>query len=87
MKSRTTSRKTKTRTIVLLGFEGAAALDITGPHEVFALSSRLALGDSVPPYRLVFSPIAPAPFARRQGSVSSPTARGVTSMVRQIPCS
>ena len=53
MKSRTTSRKTKTRTIVLLGFEGAAALDITGPHEVFALSSRLALGDSVPPYRLV----------------------------------
>jgi transcriptional regulator GlxA family with amidase domain len=64
MKSRTTSRKTKTRTIVLLGFEGATALDITGPHEVFALSSRLALGDSVPPYRLVL-------LADRAGSFRS----------------
>jgi transcriptional regulator GlxA family with amidase domain len=67
MKSRTTSRKTKTRTIVLLGFEGAAALDITGPHEVFALSSHLALGDSFPPYRLVLLADHAGPFRATSG--------------------
>jgi transcriptional regulator GlxA family with amidase domain len=67
MKSRTTAHKTKTRTIVLLGFEGAAALDITGPHEVFALSSRLALGESVPPYRLVLLADRAGPFRATSG--------------------
>ncbi|TKB75216.1 MAG: GlxA family transcriptional regulator [Nitrospira sp.] len=67
MKSRTTSRKTKTRTIVLLGFEGAAALDITGPHDVFALSSRLAQGDSVPPYQLVVLADRAGPFRATSG--------------------
>jgi transcriptional regulator GlxA family with amidase domain len=67
MKSRATAHKTKTRTIVLLGFEGAAALDITGPHEVFALSSRLALGESVPPYRLVLLADRAGPFRATSG--------------------
>lgn len=55
MNTRSPARKTKTktRTIALLGFEGAAALDLTGPHEVFALSTRLAVNDSVSPYRLI----------------------------------
>lgn len=67
MKSRTTSRKTKPRMIVLLGFDGATALDITGPHDVFALSSHLAQGDSVPPYRLVLLADHVGPFRTTSG--------------------
>jgi transcriptional regulator GlxA family with amidase domain len=67
MKSRTTAHKTTSRTIVLLGFEGATALDITGPYEVFALSSRLAQGDSVPPYRLVLLADHAGPFRATSG--------------------
>lgn len=44
---------TRKRIIALLGFEGAAALDITGPYEVFAMASRLAQENGTPPYRLV----------------------------------
>jgi transcriptional regulator GlxA family with amidase domain len=41
------------RTIALLGFDGVAALDITGPYEVFSLPSYLAQNKAEPPYRLV----------------------------------
>jgi len=53
---------TTTRTIVLLGFEGCAALDISGPHEVFALSSHLAPRDAAPPYRLMLLADRAGPF-------------------------
>lgn len=42
----------RSRIIALLGFQGAAALDIAGPHEVFALAGRPADGDAAAPYRL-----------------------------------
>ncbi|MEK6761430.1 MAG: GlxA family transcriptional regulator [Nitrospirota bacterium] len=67
MKSRTTSRKTKPRMILLLGFEDATALDITGPHEVFALSSHLAQSESLPPYRLVLLADHAGPFRSSSG--------------------
>ena len=67
IKSRTTSRKTKPRMILLLGFEGATALDITGPHEVFALSSHLAQSESLPPYRLVLLADHAGPFRSSSG--------------------
>ena len=54
--------KTETRTIALLGFEGCAALDLTGPHEVFALSSHLAPSCTPPPYRLVLLAEHAGPF-------------------------
>lgn len=41
------------RTIALLGFDGVAALDITGPYEVFSLPSYLAQDKAVSPYRVV----------------------------------
>ncbi len=41
------------RTIAILGFDGVAALDITGPHEVFSMPSYLAQGETVLPYRIV----------------------------------
>jgi transcriptional regulator GlxA family with amidase domain len=53
--------------ILLLGFEGATALDITGPHEVFALSSHLAQSDSLPPYRLVLLADHAGPFRSTSG--------------------
>ena len=67
MTSRITSRKTTSRTIVLLGFEGAAALDIIGPHEVFALSSHLAQANSDPPYRLILLADHAGPFRAALG--------------------
>ncbi|MDH4237172.1 MAG: GlxA family transcriptional regulator [Nitrospira sp.] len=60
-------RKTQTRTILLLGFEGAAALDLIGPHEVFALSSHLAPSGSAPPYRLVLLADRAGPFRAALG--------------------
>jgi transcriptional regulator GlxA family with amidase domain len=63
----TRQRMTKTRTIVLLGFEGCAALDITGPHEVFALSSHLAPSDTPPPYQLVLLAEHAGPFRAALG--------------------
>lgn len=64
MNARPAARKpnTKTRTIVLLGFEGCAALDLSGPHEVFALASHLAPAGSAPPYRQVLLADRPGPF-------------------------
>ncbi len=50
------NRRTKhhiPRTIALLGFNGVAALDITGPHEVFSVSSYLAQEKAVSPYRIL----------------------------------
>lgn len=47
------NKRSMTRTIALLGFEGAAVLDLTGPHEVFSVASYLARDKEVPPYRLV----------------------------------
>lgn len=41
------------RTIALLGFSGAAALDITGPYEVFAAASQLRKDRKSPLSRLV----------------------------------
>ena len=69
MKSRpaTPTRTTKTRTIALLGFEGCAALDLTGPHEVFALSSYLAPSGAPPPYRLVLLAERTGPFRAALG--------------------
>ncbi len=64
MKTRSVIHKhrTKTRTIVLLGFEGCAALDLSGPHEVFALTSYLAPSSSPSPYRLVLLADRAGPF-------------------------
>lgn len=69
MKARPITRKpnTQTRTIVLLGFEGCAALDLSGPHEVFALTSYLAPTGSPPPYRLVLLADHPGPFRAALG--------------------
>lgn len=69
MKAPSKARKTKTttRTILLLGFEGAAALDLTGPHEVFALATRLTEGRSVPPYRLILLADRAGPFRATSG--------------------
>lgn len=69
MKARPITRNsnTQTRTIVLLGFEGCAALDLSGPHEVFALTSYLAPTGSPPPYRLVLLADHPGPFRAALG--------------------
>ncbi len=61
------TRPSRTRTIVLLGFDGCAALDLSGPHEVFALTSHLAPRGSAPPYRLVLLADRPGPFRAAQG--------------------
>ncbi len=63
MKANTARKpKTTTRTILLLGFEGCAALDLSGPHEVFALTSHLTPNGSPPPYRLVLLADRVGPF-------------------------
>jgi transcriptional regulator GlxA family with amidase domain len=64
MNAQSTARnpKTTTRTILLLGFEGCAVLDLSGPHEVFALTSHLAPNGSPLPYRLVLLADRPGPF-------------------------
>lgn len=69
MNARRTVRKpkTETRTIVLLGFEGCAALDLSGPHEVFALASHLAASGFPPPYRQVLLADRPGPFRAALG--------------------
>ncbi len=41
------------RTIALLSFDGVAALDITGPYEVFSLPSYLAQDKAMPPYHIM----------------------------------
>jgi transcriptional regulator GlxA family with amidase domain len=42
-----------TRRIVFIGFDGAASLDITGPHEVFALANHFSQSSGGPSYRLL----------------------------------
>ena len=59
--------KAKPRTIVLLGFDGVAALDITGPYEVFSLPSYLAQDKTVPPYRIVLLADQPGPVRSASG--------------------
>ncbi len=53
MKQKQTKHTTRTRTIVLLGFDGVAALDITGPYEVFSLPTYLTQDQTMAPYRIV----------------------------------
>ncbi|HRI39748.1 MAG TPA: AraC family transcriptional regulator, partial [Nitrospira sp.] len=53
MKPKQAKKTTRTRTIALLGFDGVAALDITGPYEVFSLPSYLTQDQTVAPYRIV----------------------------------
>lgn len=53
MKRNGKTAKHQPRTIALLGFDGVAALDITGPYEVFSLPSYLAQDKAVPPYRIM----------------------------------
>lgn len=55
------------RTIALLGFEGAAVLDLTGPHEVFSVSSYLTPDKALPPYRLVLLSDRAGPFRTATG--------------------
>ena len=80
---RARKRVTKTRTIALLGFEGCAALDISGPHEVFALSSYLAPNGSPPPYRMILLADCPGPFraALGFGLIADASWRGFTEPV------
>lgn len=66
-RSATRTPTRRTRTIVLLGFDGCAALDLSGPHEVFALTSHLAPSGSAPPYRVVLLAGRPGPFRAAQG--------------------
>ncbi len=62
-----TQTKHTTRTIALLGFEGAAVLDVTGPHEVFSLASYFVQDKSRPPYRLVLLSEHAGPFRTASG--------------------
>jgi hypothetical protein len=83
--ARTTN--TKTRAILLLGFNGCAALDLTGPHEVFALSTHLTEGRSVPPYRVELLAERSGPFCQRWAWIRLPMLHGGLSMVRRTLCS
>ncbi|HBR51920.1 MAG TPA: AraC family transcriptional regulator [Nitrospira sp.] len=53
MRQTKTKKTASTRTVALLGFDGVAALDITGPYEVFSLPTYLAQDKAAPPYRIV----------------------------------
>jgi transcriptional regulator GlxA family with amidase domain len=53
MKRKGPNKTNRPRTIALLGFDGVAALDITGPYEVFSLPSYLIQDKAVTPYRIV----------------------------------
>lgn len=67
MKPRQTKKTTRTRTIALLGFDGAAVLDLTGPHEVFSVASYLTRDKAVPPYRLMLLSDQAGPFRTASG--------------------
>ena len=67
MNRKITNRRNQSRTIALLGFEGAAVLDITGPHEVFALTSHLTHDKTMSPYRLVLLANQAGPFRTATG--------------------
>jgi len=72
-----------TRLVALIGFEGAAALDITGPYEVFALASRLSQGKAEPLYRLALLAEKAGPF--RTASGLSLTAEASWRGLKEIP--
>jgi transcriptional regulator GlxA family with amidase domain len=57
----------KTRLVVLIGFDGVAALDITGPHEVFALAAKLSQSNAKAPYRLMLLAEKAGPFRTVSG--------------------
>lgn len=61
-----TDAKDVSRTIVIVGFDGAAALDITGPMEVFASACHLSQAAD-PPYRLVLVADRPGVFRTASG--------------------
>ena len=67
MKQKQTKKMSRTRTIALLGFDGVAALDITGPYEVFSLPGHLAPDKSAPPYRIVLLADQPGPVRSTSG--------------------
>jgi len=56
-----------TRTIVMVGFEGSAALDITGPYEVFGLASRIMTNMAESPYKLILLAEKAGPFRTATG--------------------
>lgn len=59
--------KVNKRTIVLLGFDGASALDITGPYEVFAAASQMAPEPAALPYRMLLLANQAGPFRTASG--------------------
>lgn len=67
MRQTQTKKVASTRTIALLGFDGVAALDITGPYEVFSLPSYLAQDNTVQPYRIVLLANQPGPVRSASG--------------------
>ncbi len=67
MKRNEKTTKHQARTIALLGFDGVAALDITGPYEVFSLPTFLAQDKTVPPYRIVLLADQPGPVRSASG--------------------
>jgi len=67
MKRNGKTTKHQPRTIALLSFDGVAALDITGPYEVFSLPAHLAPDKSVPPYRIVLLADQPGPVRSTSG--------------------
>ncbi len=56
-----------TRTIVMVGFEGAAALDITGPHEVFGFAAHILKDIDESPYKLILMAEKAGPFRTSRG--------------------
>jgi transcriptional regulator GlxA family with amidase domain len=55
------------RLILLVGFEGAAAIDITGPYEVFAMAAHLKGDRPEPPYRVIVVADKAGPFRTASG--------------------
>jgi hypothetical protein len=79
-RSATRKPKTKTRTILLFGFEGCTALDLTGPHKVFALSPTLRRAVRFLSIGSSYLPSERAPFAQRWAVVWLPMLHGGLSI-------
>jgi transcriptional regulator GlxA family with amidase domain len=71
------SPKDKSRHVVVLGFDDAQLLDITGPAQVFATASEMAEGEAEPAYRITVASLAGGPVVTSSGVVilSEPLAR------------
>ncbi|MBX3305105.1 MAG: GlxA family transcriptional regulator [Nitrospira sp.] len=67
MRQTQTKKTPGTHTVALLGFDGVAALDITGPYEVFSIPSYLGPDKTVPPYRIVLLADQPGPVRSASG--------------------